>query len=98
MAMFRDVRGLERSAGTFEARAAAARAWKAAEAAVAEGRYLDLDQGRRMFAEYARHTWSPQYVGEATTVQGYDFYLEKYLISEFGATRMIEVTPGRVRA
>lgn len=31
-------------------------------------------------------------------MQGYDFYLEKYLIPEFGATRMIEITPGRVRA
>lgn len=31
-------------------------------------------------------------------MQGYGFYLEKYLIPEFGAMPMIEVTPGRVRA
>ena len=97
-AVYRDVRGVERSAGTFSDRAAAARAWKSAEASVADGRYLDVDQGRKRFAAYARETWLPQYAGEDTTVQGYDFYLEKYLIPEFGATRMIEVAPERVRA
>jgi hypothetical protein len=97
-AVFQDVRGAERSAGTFADRAAAARAWKSAEASVADGRYLDVDQGRKRFEEYARDTWLPQYAGEDSTVQGYDFYLEKYLIPEFGATRMIEITPGRVRA
>jgi integrase len=97
-AVFQDVRGVERSAGTFPDKAAAARAWKSAEASVADGRYLDLDQGRKLFAEYARETWLPQYAGEDSTVQGYDYYLEKYLIPEFGATRMIEITPGRVRA
>lgn len=97
-AVFHDVRGIERSAGTFADKAAAARAWKAAEASVADGRYLDLDQGRTSFEEYARGTWLPQYEGEESTVQNYDYYLEKYLIPEFGATRMIEVTPGRVRA
>lgn len=97
-AVYRDVRGVERSAGTFSRRARAERAWKVAEAAVADGRYLDVDQGRRRFADYASETWLPQYAGEDTTVQGYDFILEKYLIPEFGATRMIEVTPGRVRS
>ena len=97
-AVFQDVRGVERSAGTFADKAAAARAWKIAEASVVDGRYLDLDQGRNHFEEYARQTWLPQYEGEDTTVQNYDYYLEKYLIPEFGATRMIEVTPGRVRA
>lgn len=97
-AVFHDVRGIERSAGTFPDKAAAARAWKIAEASVADGRYLDLEQGRKSFEEYARQTWLAQYEGEDSTVQNYDYYLEKYLIPEFGATRMIEVTPGRVRA
>ena len=97
-AVFWDVRGIERSAGTFGRRVLAERAWKSAEASVADGRYLDLDQGRKRFAEYALGSWLPQFAGEETTVQGYGFILEKYLIPEFGATRMIEVTPGRVRA
>jgi integrase len=97
-AVFWDVRGVERSAGTFGRRVLAERAWKSAEASVADGRYLDLDQGRKRFADYALGTWLPQFAGEDTTVQGYGFVLEKYLIPEFGATRMIEVTPGRVRA
>ncbi len=97
-AVYRDVRGIERSAGTFTRKAKAERAWKSAEAAVADGRYLDVDQGRKRFAEYARGTWLPQFAGEDSTIQGYGFYLEKYLIPEFGATRMIEITPGRVRA
>lgn len=97
-AVYRDVRGIERSAGTFTRKERAARAWKSAEAAVADGRYLDADQGRKRFADYARETWLPQFEGEDMTVQSYGFYLEKYLIPEFGATRMIEVTPGRVRA
>lgn len=97
-AVYRDVRGIERSAGTFTRKVKAERAWKSAEAAVADGRYLDVDQGRKRFADYARETWLPQFAGEDTTVQGYGFYLEKYLIPEFGVTPMIEVTPGRVRA
>jgi integrase len=97
-AVYRDVRGVERSAGTFTRRAKAERAWRSAEASVADGRYLDVDQGRKRFADYARETWLPQFAGEDTTVQGYGFYLEKYLIPEFGVTPMIEVTPGRVRA
>jgi integrase len=97
-AVYRDVRGIERSAGTFTRKAKAERAWKSAEAAVADGRYLDVDQGRKRFADYARATWLPQFAGEDSTIQGYGFYLEKYLIPEFGATRMIEITPGRVRA
>lgn len=97
-AVYRDVRGIERWAGTFTRRAKAERAWKSAEAAVADGRCLDVDQGRKRFADYARETWLPQLVGEDPTVQGYGFYLEKYLIPEFGATPMIEIAPGRVRA
>jgi integrase len=97
-AVFWDVRGIERSAGTFGRRVLAERAWKSAEAAVADGRYLDLDQGRKLFVDYALGTWLPQFPGEDTTVQGYGFVLEKYLIPEFGHTRMIEMTPGRVRA
>ncbi|HTJ67183.1 MAG TPA: tyrosine-type recombinase/integrase [Actinospica sp.] len=97
-AVFWDVRGIERSAGTFGRRVLAERAWKSAEASVADGRYLDLDQGRKRFADYALGTWLPQFAGEDTTVQGYGFVLGKYLIPEFGQTRMIEVTPGRVRA
>ena len=65
---------------------------------MADGRYLDVDQGRKRFAEYARDTWPPQYAGEDSTGEGYGAYREKCLIPEFGATRMIEVTPGRVRA
>ena len=50
-AVYRDVRGIERSAGTFTRKERAARAWKSAEAAVADGRYLDADQGRKRFAD-----------------------------------------------
>lgn len=96
--MYCDVQGKERSAGTFGRRALAQRAWKSAEAAVADGRYLDVDQGRQYFAAYAKDTWLAQFAGEATTIQGYWHILEKYLIPEFGRTRMIEITPGRVRA
>src|ERR1700726_1666126 len=97
-AVYRDVGGIERSAGPFTRKAKAERAWKSAEAAVADGRYLDVDQGRKRFADYARETWLAQFAGEDSTIQGYGFYLEKHLIPEFGATRMIEITPGRVRA
>lgn len=96
--MYCDVQGRERSGGTFGRRVLAERAWKSAEAAVADGRYLDVDQGRQYFAAYAKDTWLAQFAGEATTIQGYWHILEKYLIPEFGRTRMIEITPGRVRA
>jgi integrase len=93
-----DVRGKERSAGTFARQDEASRAWKSAEARVIDGRYLDVDAGRRRFASYATETWLLQFAGESSTIQLYGLMLEKYLLPEFGDTRMVEVTPGRVRA
>lgn len=97
-AVYCDVRGKERSAGTFARQDEASRAWKSAEARVIDGRYLDVDAGRRRFASYATETWLPQFAGESSTIQLYGLMLEKYLLPEFGDTRMVEVTPGRVRA
>ena len=50
-AVFWDVWGIERSAGTFARRVLAERAWKSAEASVADGRYLDVDQSRKRLAD-----------------------------------------------
>lgn len=51
-AYYWDVRGRERSAGTFGRRREADRAWQRAETKVIEGRFVDLRSGRQCFSRY----------------------------------------------
>jgi hypothetical protein len=54
-----DVRGRERSAGTFSSRKEADRAWQREETKVAEGRAGDPRRGRQTFERYVRDEWLP---------------------------------------
>ncbi|MBC6467258.1 tyrosine-type recombinase/integrase [Actinomadura alba] len=96
-AYFWDVRGRERSAGTFATRKEAVRAWRRAEAGAGEGRFADLRSGRQPFARYVSLVWLANHRMEANTRQGYISVIEKYLLPEFGAIRMIEILPSHVR-
>src|SRR3954451_2512571 len=51
-AMYRDLRGRQRSAGTFASERQANRAWQRAEAALASGRMADPRRGRQTVRAY----------------------------------------------
>jgi integrase len=96
-AYYWDVRGRERSAGTFATKKEAIRAWRRAEARTGEGRFVDLHSGRQSFARYVMQVWLVNHRMEASTRQGYTSVIKGYLLPEFGAMRMIEILPSHVR-
>jgi integrase len=96
-ACYLDIRGRERSAGTFPNKKQAAKAWQRAESKVAEGRAGDPRRGRQTFEHYVREEWLPNHVMELRTRENYTLYLERVLLAEFGTIRMIEILPSHVR-
>ncbi len=97
-AYYWDIKGRERSAGTFGNRKDADRAWQRAEAKLAEGRIGDPARGRMTFRCYVEETWLPNHVVGLTTRQSYTYSIYKHLMPEFGPMRMVEILPEHVRA
>jgi integrase len=97
-AMYRDLHGRERSAGTYSTKKQATRAWHNAEAALSAGRVGDPKRGRQRFGDYVENEWFPNHVLEESTREGYRHTLDKYVLPEFGAMRMVEILPADVRA
>lgn len=58
-AYYVDIKGRERSAGTFSNRKEADKAWQRAETKLAEGRVGDPARGRMTFQRYVEETWCP---------------------------------------
>jgi integrase len=96
-AMYRDLRGRQRSAGTFTSERQANRAWQRAEAALASGRIPDPRRGRQTARAYVEHEWFPNHVIEATTRESYRYILDRYLLPALGDLRMADVLPNEVR-
>lgn len=96
-AYYLDIKGKERSAGTFSNKKDADKEWQKAEAKVAEGRVGDPKRGRQTFERYVLDTWLPNHEMEATTRQKYTYAIHKHLIPEFGELRMVDVLPEHVR-
>lgn len=97
-AYYVDVKGRERSAGTFSNRKEADKAWQRAETKLAEGRVGDPARGRMLFERYVQDTWLPNHEMEPTTRQSYTYSLYKHIMPEFGPMRMIDVLPEHIRA
>ena len=96
-AMYRDLRGQPRSAGTYASKRDANRAWQRAEVQLAEGRLTDLRRGRQKFRRYVEEEWLPNHVMELTTREGYTYQLNKHILPWFGDMRMIDILPSQVR-
>jgi hypothetical protein len=96
-AMYRDIRGVERSAGTFPSRKQADKAWQMAEARASEGRATSASRGSIRFEPYVRDTWFPNHRLELRSRENYSYYLEKRIIPWFGPMRMIEIGGPDVR-
>jgi integrase len=96
-AYYWDIRGRERSAGTFANKKEAEKAWQRAEARVAEGRAGDPRRGRQSLQRYVRDEWLPAHVMELRTRENYVYYLERRILPELGPMRMVEILPAHVR-
>ena len=96
-ACYLDIRGRERSAGTYSNKKQAERAWQKAEVRVAEGRAGDPRRGRQTFERYVRDEWLPNHVMELRTRENYVLYLERVILPTFGPMKLIEVLPSHVR-
>jgi integrase len=96
-AYYWDIRGRERSAGTFPNKKEADRAWQRAETKVAEGRAGDPKRGRQTFCRYVTEEWLPGHEMELRTRENYVYHLDRRIMPEFGPLRMVEILPAHVR-
>jgi integrase len=97
VALYRDLRGRQRSAGTFTSEKQADKAWQRAEALVESGRLGDLRRGRQTFRHYVEKVWLPGHQIEASTRERYTYMIGKHLMPELGAMRMIDILPEHIR-
>lgn len=96
-AVYFDIRGTRRSAGTYSSKKEADKAWHNAEARVAEGRAGDPTRGRQTFRRYVEQEWLPNHVMEVTTREGYTYSIHAHIMDTFGPMRMKEILPSHVR-
>lgn len=96
-AVYRDMRGRRRSAGTFSTEAKADKAWQAAEVKQSEGRLGDPARGRQTFRHYVDEEWFPNHVIEATTRESYASQIGKHIMPWFGPMKMNQILPSHVR-
>jgi integrase len=95
--VYRDLRGHNRSAGTFNRRRDAIREAAKAEVRVAEGRGGDPRRGKMNFTTYVDEEWLPNHVMEPSTRQNYTYAIEAHIKPFFGKYKMNEILPSHVR-
>jgi hypothetical protein len=93
-----DLRGAERSAGTFARRCDADRAWQSAESDLRAGRlggrlgrFGRLGEpapGRQSVESYVRERWLPHLVIDPTTREKYTYCLNAHTLPVLGPLRM----------
>ena len=96
-AYYLDIRGQERSAGTFSNKKDANDAWKKAEAGVSAGRQGDPGRGRQTFQVYVMEKWLPHHLLEPGVRSNYAGQIRKHLIPFFGPMKMRDILPEHVR-
>jgi integrase len=96
-AVYQNLRGQRRSAGTFAKKKDANKAWQKAEARLGEGRLSDPRRGRQTFHRYVTEEWLPHHVIEVSTRETYTYQISKHILPWFGPMRMNEIMPSHVR-
>ncbi|MFG1921093.1 tyrosine-type recombinase/integrase [Cryptosporangium sp. NPDC048952] len=96
-AYFVDIKGKERSAGTFGSEKEADKAWQKAEVEIAAGKVGDRRRGRQTLRRYVEKEWFPNHAIEASVRQNYTYWLNRYILPELGTMRMVEILPVHVR-
>jgi integrase len=96
-AYYLDIRGHERSAGTFSNKTDANNAWKKAEGAVSSGKPGDPSRGRQTFETYALEKWLPHHLLEPGVRKNYAGHIRNHLLPFFGPMKMRDIMPEHVR-
>jgi integrase len=96
-AYYLDIRGQERSAGTFSNKKDANDAWKKAEAAVSTGKPGDPSRGRQTFEAYVLDKWLPHHLLEPGVRSNYASHIRNHLLPFFGPMKMRDIMPEHVR-
>ena len=96
-AYYLDIRGQERSAGTFSNKKDANDAWKNAEAAVSTGKPGDPSRGRQTFEAYVVDKWLPHHLLEPGVRSNYAGHIRNHLLPFFGPMKMRDIMPEHVR-
>ena len=96
-ALYRDLRGSIRSAGTFATEKASDRAWQKAEVELRQGRVGDPARGRQRFRKYVEERWLPHHVLEPTSREKYTYYLGAFIYPALGKMPMAEIFPEHIR-
>jgi integrase len=96
-AYYLDIRGQERSAGTFGRRKDADDAWKKAEVAIDAGKRGDPSRGRQTFQTYVLEKWLPHHQLEPGVRSDYAGQIRRHLLPFFGPMKMRDIMPEQVR-
>jgi integrase len=96
-AYYLDIRGQERSAGTFSNKMDANHAWQKAEAAVSTGKPGDPNRGRQTFEAYVLDKWLPHHLLEPGVRSNYAGHIRNHLLPFFGPMKMRDIMPEHVR-
>jgi integrase len=96
-AYYLDIRGQERSAGTFARKKEADDAWKNAEVAINAGRRGDPSRGKQTFQAYVLDKWLPHHQLEPGVRGEYERQIRKHLLPFFGPMKMRDIMPEQVR-
>ena len=96
-AYYLDVRGQERSAGTFSNKKDANDAWQDEEAKVRAGKQSDPGRGRQTFGTYVQDKWLPHHQLEPGVRSNYAGQVNKHLMPFFGPMKMRDILPEEVR-
>jgi integrase len=96
-AYYLDIRGHERSAGTFSNKKDANDAWKEAESQVRAGKKGDPSRGKQTFETYVLDKWLPHHQLEPGVRRNYAGQATKHLIPFFGPMKMRDIMPEHVR-
>jgi integrase len=97
-AVYKDITGKARSAGTFDTHKRALREAIEAEADVHAGRAGDPQRAKTTLGAYVTGQWLAHHVIERTTREGYTYLLNRYLLPELGDLRIRDLDPETVRA
>jgi hypothetical protein len=96
-AYYLDIRGQERSAGTYSNKKDADDAWKKAEVAVGAGKQCDPGGGKQTFEVYVLDKWLPHHQLEPGVRRNYQGQISKHLLPSFGPMKMRDIMPEHVR-
>jgi integrase len=96
-AYYIDIRGQERSAGTFSSRKASEKAWQDEEAKVRAGKPGNPSRGKQTFEAYVLENWLPHHLLEPGVRSNYAGHIRNHLLPFFGPMKMRDIMPEHVR-